>query len=358
MSNGISRTRLLLILPAGLCLLLGLNAALLLLGVWAPLQLTRLADVHGMLLVVGFLGTVISLERSVAYGKRRGYAVPLLLAFGALSMITAFPSVWGKCAMVAGAAGLVAVYVPLFRRQPNDATLVQVLGAVVLFGATVLFARGVPVPDLLPYLAAFPILTIAGERLELARIQAPPVAAQRVLVAIALLILVASTGSLLWPVTGGRLFGIGLLALLVWLYRYDVARKLIHATGLPRFTARCLLSGYIWLTIAALLWVNVGDVALTQPAYDATIHATFLGFVMLMIMAHAPIILPAVIHCQLSYHVLMYVPVILLQSSLFLRIFIGDLHQVRWAFLVGAVGNVIALISFAGVVIWRAKGRT
>ena len=43
------------LLPAGLALLAGLDAAPLLLGLPAPVSTTRLPQVHGMLLVVGFV---------------------------------------------------------------------------------------------------------------------------------------------------------------------------------------------------------------------------------------------------------------------------------------------------------------
>ena len=55
-----------LLLPAGLSLLAGLDAGLLLLEVPAPVGAAHLPDVHGPLMVLGFLGTLIALERAVA----------------------------------------------------------------------------------------------------------------------------------------------------------------------------------------------------------------------------------------------------------------------------------------------------
>ena len=56
----------LLIVGGGLALLAGLDAALTLAGLPAPVGSPRLAALHGPLMVLGFLGTVISLERAVA----------------------------------------------------------------------------------------------------------------------------------------------------------------------------------------------------------------------------------------------------------------------------------------------------
>ena len=50
----------LLLLPGGLALLAGLDAALTLAGVPAPAGSARLAALHGSLMVLGFLGTVIA----------------------------------------------------------------------------------------------------------------------------------------------------------------------------------------------------------------------------------------------------------------------------------------------------------
>src|SRR5690606_30025719 len=56
----------LLLVPGGLARLAGLDAALSLAGVPAPAGSPRLALLPGPLMVLGFLGTVIALERAVA----------------------------------------------------------------------------------------------------------------------------------------------------------------------------------------------------------------------------------------------------------------------------------------------------
>lgn len=56
----------------GLALLLRLDAGLPLLGLPAPLRWSRLADMHGVLKVLGFVGTVVALERAVALRRARG----------------------------------------------------------------------------------------------------------------------------------------------------------------------------------------------------------------------------------------------------------------------------------------------
>ena len=84
-------------------------------------------------------------------------------------------------------------------------------------------------------------------------------------------------------------------------------------------------------------------------AYDATVHAVFLGFTLSMIMAHAPSILPAVTRVPLPYRPAMWAPWLLLQVSLVLRLWGGDALGSDLAREVGGAGNAVALLLFFGV---------
>ena len=127
--------RIALLLPGGVALLLGLDAGLLLLGLPAPLRWSRLPDVHGMVMVLGFVGTVVALERAVALRRTWGYLAPAGFGVGALLLVSAAPAPVGGGVLVLGAAALVAVYVPLWRRQPAGAVVVQAGGGVLALGA-------------------------------------------------------------------------------------------------------------------------------------------------------------------------------------------------------------------------------
>lgn len=338
----------LLIAPAGLSLLAGLDAALVLLNLPAPVDTERLPQVHGMLLVLGFVGTLIALERAVAFGRPWGLAAPALLGVGAVLTITPAPLRVGQLVLVAGALALVAVYVPLWRRQYDESVLVQALGAVVAAGGAVLWAGGVEIPVLLPWLVAFVVLTIAGERLELARLAMGPTAGP-VLVLLSSALAAAVVASLLAPRAGSVLLGAALAVLIGWLARHDVARRTVRATGLPRYMAACMLAGYVWAGVAATTWLLTGAIT-DGPRYDAVVHAVFLGFALSMVMAHAPVILPAVTGRAVRYHPVLYVPVALLHASLVVRIWLGDALDVPLAWQVGAVLNIVAVLAFLVVV--------
>jgi hypothetical protein len=337
----------------GFALLVGLDAALMLLGVPAPVDAARLPDVHGMVMVLGFVGTLVSLERAVALRHRAGFAAPGLLGLGTVLLISPAPEPVGKLALLLGSAAFAGVYVPLWRRQRDDAVLIEAFGAVLAAGAAALWLGGVDIPLLLPWLMGFVVLTIAGERLELARIAMGSSAGTKLLLLTAGLV-IAILASLLWPAVGYPLLGLALLVLVGWLVAHDIARKTISAKGLTRFMAGCMLAGYFWLAVAGAIWLIGGPAIADGPRYDAVVHAVFLGFTISMIIAHAPVILPAVLRRPLPYHPAMLATIVLLHLSLALRIWIGDARAVHLAWQVGGVLNEVALLGFLGVAAWSS----
>jgi len=136
-----------------------------------------------------------------------------------------------------------------------------------------------------------------------------------------------------------------LILLAGWLARNDVARRTVRQRGLTRFMAVCLLAGYVWLAVGGLLAFTV---AASTPGtqYDATLHAVFLGFVMSMVFAHAPVIFPAVLGVPLEYRPAFYVHAAVLHGSLVLRV-VGDLVDSlgRWR-VWGGLFNAVALLLF------------
>jgi hypothetical protein len=337
--------RAVLLLPAGLALLAGLDAALMLLGLPTVVRADRLPQVHGVLMVLGFVGTLVALERAVALGRGWGYLSPGFLGAGGLLLISPAPLRFGKLSLVLGTAVLLALYVRFWRRQPGPALLAQAAGAVTGLGAALLWLGGLDVPRLLPWLASFLILTIAGERLELARVALLAPRTEQTFLACAGAVVAATVATLLWPAAGTLLLAVALLALVAWLVTYDVARRMLRAKGLPRFSAACLLTGYAWLGLAGALWLVDGPIT-DGSRYDAVVHSVFLGFVISMIMAHAPVILPAVLRRPLPYHPAFAVPAWLLHLSLALRVLVGDLRESTLAWRTGGVLNIVAVLLF------------
>ena len=91
-----------------------------------------------------------------------------------------------------------------------EAVLVQTLGAALAAGGALLWLAGLDVAVLLPWLAGFLVLTIGGERLELARLAMGPTAGP-VLVALAAVLSLAVLLSLLVPAVGHPALGVAVL---------------------------------------------------------------------------------------------------------------------------------------------------
>ncbi|MGH3397390.1 MAG: hypothetical protein ACRDPO_22135, partial [Streptosporangiaceae bacterium] len=314
-----------LMAAAVVCLLAGLWEGLVYLGLPLPAGGTSLHANHGPIMVLGFLGTLIALERAVALGKAWGYLAPAAAGAGGLAVSAGAPGSLGEVLIGAGGIVLVAIFVAVHRIQPSLHNVVLAAGAVCWVAAAGLWLAGWDISRLVPWLAGFLVLTIAGERLELSRMAGTSRRA-RVLFACAAGVfaagLLASLGAgPAAPVPGGpvpvgiRITGVGLIALAAWLCRYDIARRTIRGHGVTRYMAVALLTGYAWLVVAGGLWTGVGQLA-DGPAFDAELHAVFLGFVMSMIFAHAPVIVPSVLGRPLPFRPVLYVPLVLLHASL------------------------------------------
>lgn len=322
-------------------LFVGVGAGLARLGWPLPEVAAGAAALHGPLMVCGFFGVVIALERAVAIGRAWAYAGPLLAGLGtAAVMHGAAPA--APWLYLAGSVVLLVASLDVLRRQRELFMLVIAVAAGCWSVGTALWAAGAAVHQVVGWWLGFLVLTIAGERLELSRFMPPSRGAERLFAALVAVVLVAL---LLWSQPWApRLFGVALFALAAWLLRHDIARRTVRQHGLTRFIAVCLLSGYFWLAAGGAVIAAAG-LEPGSAAYDAALHALLLGFVFAMVFGHAPIIFPAVLRVAVPYHPRFYVPLLLLHASLALRLLgdaAGQFEWRRW----GALLSALALLGF------------
>lgn len=333
----------------------GIAAGLTRLG-W-PLPAANLAAVHGPLMVSGFFGTVISLERAVALRERWAYGAPLFSALGALAAIVAAPALLAPALVTAGSAVMLAASVAVYRRQQELFTLTLALGALSWLAGNLVWLGGAAVYAAVPWWVAFLVLTIAGERLELSRFLPPSPRAKRVFAALIVVLLIGVAASLVTRAAGTIALGAALAGLALWLARQDVARRTVRTKGLTRFIAICLLSGYVWLAVSGASMLFSGGLAYGGTAYDAALHAVLLGFVFSMVIGHAPIILPAVLRVAVPYSAYFYAPLALLHGSLAIRL-IGDwIGSPQWRAWGGALNAIALLVFVLGTVAAVIRGQ-
>lgn len=296
---------------------------------------------HGVLMVAAFFGTLISLERAVALAQIRAYLVPTAAALGGIVVLLQGPQVLVHGLFILAGAGLTLTSIQVYRLQPERHNTILVLGAASWLAASVGLLFGLSIDTILFWWMDFFVLTIAGERLELNRMRP---ASGRAISLFTLIVVgtvishVASAGG--WIAQWAGYLGYGAVAL--WLLVWDIARHTVRQQGLTRFMALCMLSGYLWLLLSALLSTGV----ITSPFLrDAQLHALFLGFVFSMVFGHGPIIFPSVTRLSIPYTPLFYLPLLLLQATLALRLYGDFTGSLAWRTL-GGVGNGLTLALF------------
>lgn len=332
-----------------LCLLCGVWGGLLRLPVALalPVDHANWITFHGPLMVCGFLGTVISLERAV--GLRHGwtYAAPVLTGAGGLLIAGGVLGIAPLLLLTAGSGMFVIVAWRVVALQRALFTTLMALAAVMWLAGNLLWCAGWTFPRLVPWWIAFLALTIVGERLDLSRFQKPSRLARPLLLAALALFLGGVALSAFQQAAGERFLGAGLIAIAAWLGRFDLAWRTVRLHGLPRFMAVCLLAGYFWMAVAGLL-VVIGAPLQGGLLYDASLHAFFLGFVFSMIFGHAPVIFPAVLQLTPRYHGSFYLHASLLHVALLLRIGGGALgweEAHRWGGIASALAVGVFLVN-------------
>ncbi|HEY9473511.1 MAG TPA: hypothetical protein VIS06_06620, partial [Mycobacteriales bacterium] len=338
-----------LLAGAMVAMLAGLWGALALLGFEVPASTTTASD-HGILMALGFLGTMIAVERAVALGRLWGWGAPAASAVGTVWLLVGDSSAAGKLLLVVAGLILLAIYVVLHQVQPSLHNALMALGTTGWIIGAALWLAGWNIYRILPWLAGFLVVTIAAERLELSRLIGVSRRARRVLAGAIILFMVGAAISVWSPGPGVRVCGVALLALAGWLATCDAARRTVRARGVTRFIAVGLLAGYVWLAVGGVAWL-LGGFQIWGSTFDTQVHAVFLGFVVSMIFAHAPVIAPAVLRRPMSYWPVFYVHLALLHVSLLVRLLGGDLFGSRAAWQIGGLLNEVAMLNFVVVTV-------
>lgn len=306
---------------------------------------------HGALMICGFLGTLICLERSVALAGRfpLSIIVPAINALGTVGLLLFPQTVVPKLMMTAGSAGLIGLFVVMYRLHPSRDVMIMALGAVSWFVGNVLWASGSMIYEVVHLWTAFLVLTIIGERLELSRVRRLSQIAELQLIGAVGLYLLGVYCTLFNLDLGIRILGMGAVLIAVWLLNYDIAGRTIRQTGLPRFIACCLVIGYLWLFAGGMLVIWKGAIY-AGVDYAMVLHAFLLGFVFSMIFGHAPIIIPALTGLRVDYTPIFYGHLILLHTTLIYRM-IGNIALDMTARRYGGLLNVTAVLLFIIVMI-------
>ncbi len=337
-----------------LALLAALWAGLMRLGWQLPALTPSLAMLHGPLMISGFLGTLITLERAVAMNQKWMYLAPLLSGLGWL-VATILPNLpFGLILLTLASLGGVAILAEIVRRETALHTVTMFLGSLAWLTGNLLWMFGWQIYQVVFFWMAFLVLTIAGERLELSRVLRPSKLQQSFFGGIVVIFLAGILLALFNLQLGTRLSGLGLLLLPLWSLRNDIAwRNIRHKLSLTRYIAWCLALGFIWLGVGGGLSFIFGA-QVAGPRYDAVLHVVFVGFVISMIFGHAPIIFPAILGVPINFQPAFYIHLILLHASLALRV-IADYANWYTLRMWGGLLNEVAILLFIGMTVYSIR---
>jgi len=337
-------TRLPLLAIGMVSLVVGMWTGVIRLGWDWPLLEWNWIPLHGPLMVCGFLGTVIGMERAVGLGKKWAYIAPGAAVLGAGVLLSAKPGPWAAILMIIAGVFLCLIFMAILKNHRDLANTVMGLGALCWLIGNLHWLTVRIYFLLVPWWIAFIVLTIAGERLELNRFLEPSRRTITAFITCMCLILAGCAVSIAYLDAGTRLLGLGLVALALWLGFFDVARRTVKQHGLTRYAAVCLLSGYVWLAFSGVVGMIYGEQG-AGPFYDTFLHSLFIGFAFSMIFGHAPIIFPSILNRPMSFSRSFYVHLIILHLGLMIRI-VGNLSNIWDLRLIGGLISVIAIVLF------------
>jgi hypothetical protein len=342
---------LLILLLALLALLLEMGLELARLGWLAPAFQAGFSLNRDPILISGFLGTLIFLERAITRKQNWIYCAPILSGLGTLILILFPGSTAGIAVITLASLIAVAILTVNLREEGHVYTITMGLGALAWFTGNLLWLHGWSLQRVILWWGAFLILTITGERLELSRKVRRPSMFQYQLLGLSTCVLMGGVVATSQNQDfGAHLAGIGMIVLAIWLLRYDAARRNVNnPSSLTRYMATCVLVGYCWLGVAGLLNLYFGDLS-ASSFYDAMFYSIFLGFVFSMIFGQSPMVLQTVLGLPLKFMRLFYLHLGLLHASLLLRIG-SDMFSwapgVQW----GGLFNELAILLFLGVML-------
>lgn len=352
-----------------LALAVGISKLFLMRGVIVQPFLPFLLPFHGQLMVFGFLAILLATERYIGALTFQlnpiVHTMPFLVTLGTVVQLVGWLS--GLLPLKLAGGGILAVgfivYIYLLQEVGRRSAqplpfLFMSLAAITLISASLISVWRSPVGNLplMLLMMGFPILTIIGERVELTRFVAPALAAQARyalwLVAIAFGIILVQA---LFPAAATPpLTIVWILALLAVAIPMTWGERKLMTRGekpLHRYLGTHLVAAYGWLLLGLLLLLILAIRGQSTGLLDASSHSLAVGFIGSMILAHAPIILPAIIGRSIREKRLNTLPLWLLTAGNLLRVASGVAEETgRRGMLSGALAGaltVTAVIAFA-----------
>lgn len=342
------------VLLAMLSLIAGLAAGLQRIG-WS-IPVSGVASSHGAIMIGGFLGTLITLEKIIPLKKPVLYLVPILSATSVV-LFFADLSLYSTACLMAASAGLSVIFLIYFAREKSMIYAIMFAGAACWLTGNIYFVVYNFYPVAVPWWIAFVLFIITAERLELMKFL--PVSTKQKIAFVIILATFLFGCIITFHGIGSYFAAFGLAAASIWLMRHDVVSINIKKEGLTRYVGIALLAGYCSLLLCGIFLPLISNEPL---GYDLIIHTFFIGFVFSMIFAHGPIILPGVLGISLKpYHPVLYLWLVLLHGSWLVRTFSDialNIQLRKYSGLISAIAIIGYFLTIVTITIRTRRAKT
>ncbi|HZW56619.1 MAG TPA: NnrS family protein [Nitrososphaerales archaeon] len=316
-----------------------------------PGILSGLYALHPIMMVFGFLATIVMAERVAGISvvprfksTRVAVAMVPLTALGVVSEIFGYatgPSLLryvGSALLFGGCLAFLIVLIGLTRKTGIKLPFYfMILSVASLIAASVYTASKLPAGDLslIMLLLSFPVIFILGERVELTRFVSSGTSSRKFQAAfvssILAVALFALAGLPMSPSLESELVSAGLamlFATFVVVLSAEVSNfRLLSKSAQPlqRYVSIHTRIAYSW-GLGGIIFAEIYFLVPTLHVnlYDAFIHSIAVGFIGTMLLAHGPVILPSVTGRRLASTRVSILPLILLTVANLIRA-AGDL---------------------------------
>lgn len=353
-SFSITVWRLPFLMLAVLSLVIGLWTGLSRIG-WDIFILPATAH-HGAVMVGGFLGSLIALEKIIPLKNKWLFAIPSLSVAAVITFLSGEPRS-AIMLLILASAGLVFLFGFYLHKQRSIIYALMLTGAFCLLIGNILLYSSSFYPLAFPWWISFVLFVIAAERIELMKFL--PVTARSKNVFLVFLLTFIAGAAISFHHYGNIIAGAALFATALWLLNNDAISVGLKKQNLTRFVSISLSLGYLALLTTGIFFITFSDHWL---AYDALVHTYFIGFAFSMIFAHGPIILPGILGISAKpYHPILYTWLAMLHCSWVIRVFSDAFTAMEWRRYSGifsALAIVGYFLSIALLTVKAQNGKT
>ena len=317
---------------------------------------TRLLPIHPHLIVLGFIGTLIYVERIYAAPEARIRSILYIgLIFHVTGVLTM--AIYGFTGYIGVAyTSLLVFHIPLatyiiyiysLRRYIDRVSGALQVASQIPYISMVYTSMWTGYTDRVAYsltILSYPILMILGERLALSRVGPRPIVRRAgVIYILTILYLATLTFSLYTsPDIYLRIVYTATLAVLVIYTIYSDPGLRAVSGDIHRFLRTHLIGGYAML-LAGIIVAPLSGLPTGANLYDLYIHLIGLGFIGSMLLGHGPIVLSGIRGVKPRYS---YVPYAVLLASIGLRALLDILYWMDISIL-----NILAGLSGLSTII-------